>query len=249
MKLYGLIGYPLGHSFSEKYFTEKFAAEGISGCQYKAFPIQNINELRQLLAAHNNLRGFNITIPHKQSIIPLLDDTSHLPGALNACNCVTIRQGRLIGYNTDVVGFEKSLLPQLQPFHTRALILGNGGAAQAVKFVLRKLNIGYKVVSRKLNAGAALTYADLNKDIIKEHLLIINTTPLGTFPVIEECPGIPYEHITEQHFLFDLVYNPAKTLFLQKGEVQGAAIKNGGDMLVLQAEESWRIWNENSSFP
>jgi shikimate dehydrogenase len=244
MKLYGLIGYPLGHSFSEKYFTDKFAAEGITGCQYKAFPLKHISDLQQLLAAYDNLCGFNITIPHKQTIIPLLYDTTNLPAALNACNCVKVNQGKLTGYNTDVVGFEQSLLPLLKPFHTRALILGNGGAAAAVKFVLQKLHISFDIVSRKIHDASGITYADLNEAIIKENLLIINTTPLGTFPVIDECPGIPYEYINEQHLLYDLVYNPSKTLFLQKGEARGAAVKNGSDMLVLQAEESWRIWNE-----
>jgi shikimate dehydrogenase len=241
MKLYGLIGYPLGHSFSEKYFTEKFTAEQVTDCQYRAFPLKNIADLPQLLAGHDDLRGFNITIPHKQAIIPFLDDASKLPATLDACNCVKINNGKLTGYNTDVIGFEKSLLPHLQPFHKNALILGSGGAAAAVKFVLQKLNISFKTVSRKSAAG--LTYADLNKDIIEENLLIINCTPLGTFPAVEECAAIPYQFITAQHLLYDLVYNPAKTLFLQKGEQQGAAIKNGSDMLVIQAEESWRIWN------
>jgi shikimate dehydrogenase len=241
---YGIIGYPLGHSFSKKYFTEKFAEEGITGCSYEIFPIPDIAAVKYIIASTSNLCGLNVTIPHKQSVLALLDDTSKLPTGLQACNCIKIIKGKLIGYNTDVIGFEQSLLPQLKNHHTHALILGNGGAAEAVKFVLHKLNIHYKVVSRKLHKGSDLTYADLNEQIIKEHTLIINTTPLGTFPSIDESPFLPYQHLEAQHFLFDLVYNPAKTLFLKKGEEQGAAIKNGYDMLVIQAEESWRIWNE-----
>ncbi|GAB2825300.1 shikimate dehydrogenase family protein [Ferruginibacter profundus] len=243
MKVYGIIGYPLGHSFSKKYFTEKFIAEGIADCAYEVFPLQSIEELRPLLVKNPALCGLNITIPHKQSVLAYLDDRPHLPATLSACNCIRIKDGKLSGYNTDIIGFEKSLLPQLKNYHTHALILGNGGAAEAVKFVLNKLNIGFKVVSRKLHEGSDLTYADLDEKIINEHLLIINTTPLGTFPNVDECPAIPYNYLTSKHFLYDLVYNPYKTLFLQKGEEHGAATKNGYDMLVIQAEESWRIWN------
>jgi shikimate dehydrogenase len=244
MRVYGIIGYPLGHSFSQKYFTEKFAKESITDCSYEMFPIQDIAELKNIIAGNPNLCGLNVTIPHKQSALALLDDSTNLPQGLNACNCIKINNGKLIGYNTDVTGFEQSLLPQLKSHHTSALILGNGGAAEAVKFVLHKLNIQYKVVSRKLHDGYDLTYADLNEAAIKAHTLIINTTPLGTSPNVNECAAIPYQYLTPQHFLFDLVYNPAKTLFLQKGEEQGAAIQNGYDMLVIQAEESWRIWSE-----
>ena len=244
MKVYGLIGYPLGHSFSKKYFTEKFANEGIADCSYENFPIQTIDELKTVLSQNPQLCGLNITIPHKQVIFPFLNDRTNLPEGLTACNCIKIINEKLVGYNTDVTGFEKSLLSKLNGHHTNALILGNGGAAEAVKFVLNKLNINFKIVSRKLHNGSHLTYADLNETILKEHLLIVNTTPLGTFPHIEECPSVPYQFITTRHYLFDLVYNPSKTLFLQKGEEKGAAIKNGSDMLEIQAEESWRIWNE-----
>ncbi len=244
MKLYGIIGYPLGHSFSQKYFTQKFLQEGISNCRYNVFAIENVNSLPDVLKSNPELCGINVTIPHKQNVLALLNDTSNLPGGLTACNCIKIINGKLSGYNTDVIGFEKSLLPLLQPHHKKALVLGNGGAAEAVKYVLHKLNIAYKIISRKLHDGSHLTYNDLNKTVIKEHTLIINTTPLGTFPNINDCPAIPYQHLTPQHYCFDLVYNPEKTLFLQKGAEQGAAIKNGYDMLVIQAEESWRIWNE-----
>jgi shikimate dehydrogenase len=243
MKLYGIIGYPLGHSFSKKYFTEKFENEGITDTSYEVFPLEIIDGLKKLLLKRPELCGLNITIPHKQTVLSYLDDKENLPGELKACNCIKISNGKLIGYNTDVIGFEKSLLPQLKKHHTSALILGNGGAAEAVKFVLNKLNITFKVVSRKLHEGSDLTYTDLNKQIIKNSLLIINTTPLGTFPNTDDCADIPYQYLTPQHFLYDLVYNPAKTLFLQNGEAQGAAIENGYNMLVIQAEESWKIWN------
>ena len=242
MRMYGIIGYPLGHSFSKDYFAEKFAREGITGCSYEVFPIKTIDEFEVLLVQNPSLRGLNITIPHKQSVLQYLDDTTNLPVVLKACNCIKIVNGKLTGYNTDIIGFERSLQTKLQNHHIQALILGNGGAAAAVKFVLNKLNIVFKVVSRKKNNESDLTYTDLNESIIKEHLLIINTTPLGTFPNVDECPDIPYQYLTARHFLYDLVYNPGKTLFLQKGEQQGAVTKNGYDMLVIQAEESWRIW-------
>ncbi len=244
MKVYGIIGYPLGHSFSKKYFTNKFFQEGIADCSYETFPISSIDTLKSILEQNRNLCGLNITIPHKQLILSLLDDTSNLPLGLNACNCIKIESGKLIGYNTDVIAFENTLFPLLKNEHKKAIILGNGGAAEAVKFVLRKLNIDFIIISRKLHGDSDLTYADLSESIIKENLLIINTTPLGTFPNIDGCAAIPYTYLTPKHILYDLVYNPAKTLFLQKGEEQGAAIKNGYEMLVLQAEESWRIWNE-----
>lgn len=243
MKVYGLIGYPLGHSFSQKYFTEKFLQSGISDCRYDLFPLETINRLPALLQHTPGICGLNITIPHKQNVIPFLDDTTHLPKGLSACNCIKITEGKMVGFNTDIAGFEQSLSPLLKPYHTNALVLGNGGAAEAVKFVLNKLKILYKVVSRELHSDSQLTYRNLNEKIIEEHLLIINTTPLGTFPNIEECSDIPYQYLTPQHYLFDLVYNPGKTLFLQKGEEKGASIKNGYEMLVLQAEESWKIWN------
>jgi shikimate dehydrogenase len=244
MKLYGIIGYPLGHSFSQQYFSQKFSQEGITDCQYQVFAIENIDKLPAILKNNPQLCGINVTIPHKQNVLKFLDDAANLPSGLSACNCIKITNGKLLGYNTDVIGFEKSLQPLLQPHHKKALILGNGGAAEAVKFVLDKLSIAYKVVSRKLHDGSHLTYNDLNETIVKEHTFIINTTPLGTFPNVDDCPSIPYQHVSPKHYLFDLVYNPAKTLFLQKAAAQGAAIKNGYDMLLIQAEESWRIWNE-----
>ncbi len=244
MKLYALIGFPLTHSFSKKYFTEKFLQLGIKDCEYELFSIPTIEELKNVLAQNPFLHGFNVTIPYKKAVLSYLDDISNLPSGLQACNCIKIIDGKLFGYNTDAFAFEQSLKIKLQPHHSHALVLGNGGAATAVMYVLNKLKIKYKVVGRQINDGINFTYSDINKKIITENLLIINTTPLGTFPNVNECANLPYQFITEQHFLYDLVYNPFKTLFLQKGEQQGATIKNGYDMLVMQAEESWRIWNE-----
>lgn len=245
MKTYGLIGFPLSHSFSQNYFTAKFQNERIVDCRYEAYPIRSIEEIKTLIRSDCRLMGLNVTIPYKQSVLSFLDNTDRIPAGLSACNCISIKDGKLIGYNTDVTGFERSLLPNLQTYHTNALVLGNGGAAEAIKFVLNKLKINHKLVSRKNHRDADLTYNELGESVIKEHTLIINSTPLGTYPDINECPDIPYGFLTDQHFLYDLVYNPEKTLFLQKGEAAGAQIKNGYEMLVLQAEESWRIWNED----
>ncbi len=243
MKCYGVIGYPLGHSFSKKYFTEKFKQEGITDCSYQRFPLKTIDELKGLLVQYPGLLGLNITIPHKRSVLPYLTDASNIPAGLNACNCIKIVGEKIIGYNTDIIGFKNSLLPLLKTNHIHALILGNGGAAEAVKFVLEKLNISYTIVSRQIHDGVHLTYADLDENIIKENSLIINTTPVGTFPNINDSPAIPYQYLGVEHLLFDLVYNPEKTSFLQKGEKRGASIQNGYEMLVLQAEESWKLWN------
>lgn len=245
MKTYGLIGFPLTHSFSQKYFTEKFLREGITDCNYEVYPIQSVHELNDLIKNNPNLLGLNVTIPYKQLILHHLNSVKEIPFGLKACNCIKIKEGKTYGYNTDITGFEKSLLPYLKPYYNSALILGNGGAAEAVKFVFDKLNIRYKIVSRKIHDGSELTYRDLNKAIIEESKLIVNTTPLGTFPNIDDCPEIPYQFLTPEHFLYDLVYNPEKALFLQKGEACGASIKNGYEMLILQAEESWRIWDED----
>jgi shikimate dehydrogenase len=243
MKKYGLIGYPLSHSFSQKYFTEKFRREQISDCIYENFPLTTIEALTPLLAQQPNLCGLNVTIPYKEQVIPFLAAQSEVVKTIGACNCIKITHGELTGHNTDVIGFEQSLLPKLQPHHKTALVLGTGGAAKAVHFVLDKLGIAFKEVSRTPGTDRQLAYEQLTADVIQEYLVIINSSPVGTYPNVNECPALPYEALTPQHYLFDLVYNPAKTLFLQKGEQQGAAIKNGHDMLMIQAEESWRIWN------
>jgi shikimate dehydrogenase len=242
MKLYGLIGYPLSHSFSKKYFTEKFEREHIADHQYELFEIDAVSKLiSEVIPNHPNLCGINVTIPYKKEVLSCLDDLSALP--LDACNCIKISNGKLKGFNTDVVGFEQSITPLLLPVHTPALVLGTGGAAEAVKYVLNKLKIPFKTASRK-SSHQTVSYASMDADFIAAHKLIINTTPLGTFPKAEECPPIPYDGIGSNHYLFDLVYNPAETRFLKEGLKRGASIKNGSDMLQIQAEESWRIWND-----
>lgn len=243
MRTYGLIGYPLTHSFSEKYFTNKFKLLGITDAAYYTFSIQSIDELILIIKEQQNLCGLNITIPYKKQVLAFLTDADDTIKAMNACNCIRIKDGQLVGYNTDVIGFENSLKPFLKPNHNKALILGTGGAAAAVEFVFKKLNINYHLVSRKASVDL-LTYSDLNESIMSEHTLIINTSPVGQYPAIEQSPAIPYQFITSKHHLFDLIYNPAETSFLQKGKAMGASIQNGYEMLVLQAEESWRIWNE-----
>jgi shikimate dehydrogenase len=242
MKLFGLIGYPLSHSFSKKYFSEKFEREQLAGHRYELFPIEHIGLLKeQVLDAHPELCGLNVTIPYKKEVIAFLDDRSALP--LDACNCIKITAGKLKGFNTDVSGFEESLKPLLLPIHSPALILGTGGAAEAVKYVLRKLQIPFEVASRSVSPYT-VDYPSMDTGYIAGHKLIINTTPLGTYPNTEACPPIPYDGIGPEHYLFDLVYNPAKSKFLLEGALRGANIKNGADMLEIQAEESWRIWND-----
>ncbi len=243
MRLFGLIGHSLTHSFSKKYFAEKFAKEEITGCSYELFPLKTIDELSFLLRDHPELEGLNVTVPYKKQVLRFLGET-HIPEGLDACNCINRTGDRLAGYNTDITGFEMSIKPLLRSHHRKALVLGNGGAAAAVVFVLKKLGIDFKIVSRKIHDGSALTYKKVTREVIKEHNIIINTTPLGMYPDESGCPDILYQYISERHFLYDLVYNPAKTLFLKKGEENGAVIKNGEEMLILQAEECWRIWNQ-----
>ena len=243
MRRYGLIGYPLTHSFSQKYFTEKFEREGITDCTYSNFSLLQIGELTGVLA-DPELRGFNITIPYKQAVLDYLHYKNEVVAAIGACNCIRIEDGVLTGYNTDVVGFERSLVRHLAPHHRRALVLGTGGAAKAVEWVLQRLGIAYVSVTRRPRAGSAdMSYDDVTAEVLAESTLIINTTPLGMYPHVEECPPLPYEALTSRHYLFDLIYNPARTLFLRKGEERGAVVENGHDMLILQAEESWKIWN------
>ena len=243
MKTYGLIGYPLSHSFSKKYFTEKFLKEGITDARYELFPLAQISELSQLLTSRPDLCGLNVTIPYKEQLHSFLHEENDVVAATGACNCIRIKDGKLKGFNTDVIVFEKSLLGLWKPSQKKALVLGTGGASKAVLFVLKKLGIESQLVSRNPSVGS-IGYKDVTKEIIKDHLLIINTTPAGMYPHADECPPLPYDAIGAQHFLFDLIYNPDKTLFLKKGEERGAAIQNGYDMLIIQAEESWKIWNQ-----
>jgi shikimate dehydrogenase len=194
--------------------------------------------------ADTELCGLNVTIPYKEQVLRFLDKRSPVVEAIGACNCIRIEGGGLTGHNTDVVGFEQSLLPKLGPHHRRALVLGTGGAAKAVEYVLDKLGINYRMVTRRPRAGTDdLRYEDVIAPMMEEYTLIVNTTPLGMYPKVDERPGLPYEALSPRHYLFDLVYNPARTLFLQKGEERGAVVENGHRMLILQAEESWRIWN------
>jgi shikimate dehydrogenase len=243
MRLFGLIGQTLSHSFSKKYFSEKFQREGMADCRYELFPLASVDELPGLLKAQPELEGLNVTIPYKKSVIELLDSTADLPPGLDACNCIRIRGGKTAGFNTDVIAFEKSIETLVKFDHRQALILGNGGATSAVAYVLKKRGIHFHIVSRDIHNGSTLTYKDLNGDIIRQHRFIVNTTPLGMYPDIESFPDIPYRYIGETHLLYDLVYNPPLTEFLKKGKERGAMVKNGEEMLILQAEESWKIWN------
>ncbi|HVX27695.1 MAG TPA: hypothetical protein VHB70_15190 [Parafilimonas sp.] len=243
MRQYGLIGYPLSHSFSKKYFDEKFITENITDAEFFNFQLKEISEIKKIFEEHQQLLGLAITIPHKKNIIQYTTSFSDVVRDTGACNCLKITSTEKIGFNTDVVGFEKSFKKKLLPHHNKALILGTGGAAVAVEYVLRKLGIQYSFVSRNEHANA-FSWQELNREIIEEHSVIINCTPLGTFPKVDEFPDLPYEYLTDKHYLFDLVYNPSRTQFLLKGQQRNSTIKNGYEMLVIQAEENWRIWNE-----
>lgn len=245
MRTFGLIGKPLSHSFSKKYFTQKFTEQAIVDCSYELFELQSIDELTQLIAAHAHLNGLNVTIPYKEVVLPFLEQQNDVVKATGACNCIKIVDGKLYGFNTDVIGFKKSLIAHLPAHHKKALVLGSGGASKAIKYVLAELGIEYIQVSRT-KSNDVIAYEDLTEELVQSYTLIINTTPLGTFPDVATAPTIPYAFLSSRHFLFDVVYNPAKTRFLLEGEKRGAQILNGHEMLVYQAEESWRIWNESN---
>lgn len=242
MRRYGLIGYPLTHSFSQKYFTEKFEALGLPDCMYSNFSLKEMKELAPLLENQIDLFGLNVTIPYKKMVLDYVTDTTDVVQKIGACNCIHIHGNKITGHNTDVVGFEQSLKPYLKPHHSDALILGTGGSSAAVEYVLGKLGIRFQFVSRKAGERS-VSYEQVDKALIESHPLIINTTPLGMYPDVDFFPHIPYEYITPQHHLYDLIYNPAETKFIEKGKARGATTQNGQEMLVLQAEESWRIWN------
>ncbi|MEO6150966.1 MAG: shikimate dehydrogenase [Mucilaginibacter sp.] len=265
MRKFGLIGYPLSHSFSKKYFAEKFEKEGITDAEYELYPIEDIKSFNRFLHEHSDLCGLNVTIPYKVDVMASIDWLDHEAKQAGAVNCIRIDkespisvafQGevafggddfRLEGFNTDVYGFEMSLKPFLKSRHKNALVLGNGGAAKAVHYVLNKLEIKYKTVTRRQQPGSIL-FSEVTPEMVAENLVIINTTPVGTSPNIDECPPIPYEYITGEHLLYDLIYNPEQTLFLKKGGEQGAATKNGYEMLILQAERSWEIWTSTQRY-
>jgi shikimate dehydrogenase len=243
MNLYGLIGFPLTHSFSKKYFTEKFEKEGIKDSAYDLFEIKDVKDLPAVLKNNPGLKGLNVTIPYKESIIELLDELDEPVKKIKAVNVIKVTNGKLKGFNSDFHGFKISLLNFLEKdAKIKALVLGTGGAAKAVKAVLEDLKIHYWNVSR-IATEDIISYEQLDKDIIGSFKLIINTTPVGMYPNVENAPPIPYEFLTQEHYLFDLVYNPEETLFMKKGKQAGARTKNGLEMLYLQAEKAWDIWN------
>lgn len=242
MRRYGLLGRTLKHSFSKDYFAKKFTAEGINDALYENFELPQIDEFPLLLERNPQIKGLNVTIPYKEEVLQFLTESTEIVTAIGACNCIKIEDAKLTGHNTDAVGFRRSLEPQLQPHHRKALVLGTGGASKAICYALSQLGITYRLVSRKPQLGQ-WRYEELTEEIISTYHLLINTTPLGTYPAIDEAPPLPYQHLTPKHFLFDLVYNPAKTRFLAEGEKRGAKICNGHQMLIEQAEESWLIWS------
>lgn len=251
MRLFGLIGYPLEHSFSPQYFANKFEQEGITDCAYRAFPIKALDEITTLLTRYPNLEGLNVTKPYKQMVLNYLNTVDGEAYSIGAVNTIRIRfretEGGfyLKGFNTDIYGFYHSLNPLLTSDHKQALILGSGGASKAVQYVLASMGIGYRLVSRK-PGEQRINYEELTPDIIANSKLIINSTPIGTHPRADEAPPLAYEAIGSEHLLYDLVYNPSETLFMQKGRAKGAIVKNGREMLELQAERSWMLWNEES---
>ncbi|SHK27305.1 shikimate dehydrogenase family protein [Hymenobacter psychrotolerans] len=246
MSEFGLIGRTLKHSFSQTYFTQKFQNLDLLDHQYELFELPTIHELPQLLAQRPGLRGLNVTIPYKEQVWPFLNEVAPSAARVGAVNVIEFAaDGRLIGHNTDYVGFRNSLrdfLPRPVPAELRALVLGSGGASKAVETALRELGIGYWVVSRN-SMSNGLTYDELTPRILAGHALIINATPLGTYPDLDQCPPLPYEVLSSQHYLYDLIYNPSETEFMKRGQAAGAQTKNGFEMLCLQAEEAWKIWN------
>ncbi|GGB86294.1 shikimate 5-dehydrogenase [Flavobacterium suaedae] len=241
-KVFGLIGKNISYSFSAEYFAKKFSKQKLENCSYQNFDIDDIKELKNIIANTSNLKGLNVTIPYKEEVIPLLDSISKKAKKIGAVNTIAFYDNKLKGYNTDHYGFKHSLKPLLYPYHKKALILGTGGASKAVAFALRKLSIEYNFVSRN-GKDNIFTYNELNEQVFKEYQIIINTTPLGTYPNVEALPPLNYNLFTKKHIAFDLVYNPEETAFLKAAKANGAVIKNGYDMLVYQAEKAWSIWN------
>ena len=247
MRKFGLIGFPLGHSFSKKYFTEKFSREGIQGCQFELYPIALIQEFPQLFDRESGLEGLAVTIPYKEQVIPYLDGLDPACAQIGAVNCIRIRNGKKIGFNTDYLGFKQSLKSWLGNEIPNALVLGTGGASKAVQQALRDLGVPFRIVSRSQQEGQ-LTYAELKEQPqwLASHPLIINTSPVGTYPQVEDMPSIPLEQLHVGHRIFDLVYNPPITRLMQECIARGGASKTGQDMLELQAEAAWSIWNSPS---
>ena len=242
--LFGLLGKQINYSFSKGYFNEKFENSGLKDFYYTNFDLNKIEDLDPLLKSLPNLKGFNVTIPYKEKVMPFLDEIDEEAQSIGAVNTVKILKGnRLKGYNTDVYGFEYSILPFIKAIHKKGLILGTGGASKAVAYAFSKLGIDFKYVSREIRRENTISYEDLNEEIIKEHLIVVNCSPVGTFPNVHDCPNLPYEFITQDHLFYDLIYNPSETLFLKKAKFYCAQIKNGKEMLELQAEKAWEIWN------
>ena len=246
MDIYGLIGYPLGHSFSRNYFNQRFQDEHTKA-EYLNFEIPTIKDFPAILAQYPDLRGLNVTIPYKEAVIPYLDALSDDARAIGAVNVIRVNDNGgkpfLTGYNSDVIGFSDSLEPLLEKQHTKALVLGTGGASKAVVYGLKKLGIEPQQVSRSEHTGM-IRYADITLEMMEQYYLIVNCTPVGMYPHVDACPDIPYGAITKKHLLYDLIYNPDQTLFLKKGAEMGAKTKNGLEMLLLQAFASWRFWHE-----
>jgi shikimate dehydrogenase len=248
MKKFGLIGFPLKHSFSKRYFTEKFEKEGRKDCHYELFEIDQVDKIKQVLAGNPELVGLNVTIPYKEQIIPFLDELEPGCQAIGAVNTVKVKGNKLVGYNTDYIGFKQSLSDWLPKAPVKALVLGTGGASRAVKQALSDLSIPFLMVSRNKSGDQVVSYTELNdfREILDTHHLIINTTPLGTYPDTEEMPPLPLSFLSEKHMIYDLVYNPEKTLLMRTVENAGGLVKNGLEMLHLQAEASWQIWNRTN---
>ena len=239
---FGLVGKNISYSFSRGYFTEKFNFLGLQDHSYENFDLQEIADFKKLFENNKNIKGLNVTIPYKEAVIPYLDAISTKAKKIGAVNTIKISKKGLKGYNTDVYGFKKSIKPLLKEHHKKALILGTGGASKAIAFVFSELNIEYTFVSRRASVNQ-FGYNDLDQTILDQYSILVNCTPLGTYPNIEERPAIPYQYISKKHLLFDLIYNPEKTAFLKAGESKGAIIANGYHMLELQAEKAWEIWN------
>ncbi|MCH4551164.1 MULTISPECIES: shikimate dehydrogenase family protein [Aestuariibaculum] len=244
MNKLGLLGRNISYSFSRSYFKKKFEDAEITNTTYENFDIPSIDDLQNIIKNTPDLKGMNVTIPYKEEVIPFLDKLNKKAKAIGAVNTIKVtKKGKLIGYNTDCYGFKKSLKPHLKKRHKKALILGTGGASKAIAYTLKKLGIKYHYVSRTASEHVKFTYDQLTESIVADHQLIINCTPLGTFPNIENHPDIPYSGITDKHILFDLIYNPEETTFLKLGKERQATTVNGLDMLVFQAEKAWSIWN------
>jgi len=247
MDKYGLIGFPLKHSLSKVYFNSKFASERIDA-EYVNFEIASMKELKSIINNNPQLKGLNVTIPYKEQVIPYLNKLSENARLIGAVNVIKIdrikKKIKLTGFNSDIIGFKQSIEPLLQPHHRRALILGTGGSAKAVFYGLQQLGLTATFVSRQKSSDQILTYSELSEEVMENHTVVVNCTPVGMWPKVDDCPDIPYQLLTDKHLLYDLLYNPDETLFMKKGEEQGAGVKNGLEMLLLQAFAAWNFWGK-----